>query len=283
MKTITFTCEIITPLFLAGADGTTPELRAPSIKGALRFWWRAMNGHLSLTKLKQREAEIFGGTETGQGRSKVIIRFSDEKLETSEVKLVPHKNFKLPAFKTGQKFTVHLSLVADHENFNAEQLKALFILTCTLGGLGKRTRRGMGSIRIKEIDKVAFSYTTLKEIFNHLEKINKGKFRLDKEGLIRSNFGQPENYPYIKQIQLGSRTVDLMKISTATHNFKGTKNYEPSLGYAGRDGRFASPIYVSMILVGNELRPIITTLNAVPDKGHPDPKLQEEFRNAILL
>lgn len=281
MKTITFTCETITPMFLAGADGTTPELRAPSIKGALRFWWRAMNGHLPLAELKQRETEIFGGTER---RSKFIIQVPNKELQFSEVKLVPHhhKSFKPPAFKIGQTFTVHLG-VADNQNFNAEQLKALFILVCTLGGFGKRTRRGMGSIRLKEIDKVAFSCTTLKEIFNHLEKINKGKFRLDQEGLILSNFGQPENYPYIKQIQLGSRTVDLMKISTATHDFKGTKNYEPSLGYAGKDGRFASPIYASMILVGNELRPIITTLNAVPDKGHPDPKLQEEFRNAILL
>jgi len=34
-------------MFLAGADGVTPELRAPSIKGAMRFWWRACNGHLS--------------------------------------------------------------------------------------------------------------------------------------------------------------------------------------------------------------------------------------------
>jgi len=280
MKTITFTCETITPLFLAGADSsTTPELRAPSIKGALRFWWRAMNGHLPLAELKQQEAEIFGGTEK---RSKFIIQVPNKELQFSEVKLVPHKNFKSPAFKTGQEFTVHLYFV-DNENFDAEQLKALFILVCTLGGLGKRTRRGMGSIRITVIDKVAFSCTTLKEIFNYLEKINNGKFRLDQEGLILSNFGQPESYPYIKQIQLGSKTVDLMKISTTTHDFKGKKNYGYSLGYAGKDGRFASPIYVSMILVDNELKPIITTLNAVSNRSDANLNLQEQFKNAILL
>jgi len=58
-------------MFLSGADGQTPELRPPSIKGALRFWWRAMNGHLSLEELKKKEDEIFGGTE---GRSKVVIQ-----------------------------------------------------------------------------------------------------------------------------------------------------------------------------------------------------------------
>ncbi len=50
-------------MFLAGADGTTPELRAPSIKGALRFWWRAMNGHLSLEELRKQESDLFGNTE----------------------------------------------------------------------------------------------------------------------------------------------------------------------------------------------------------------------------
>jgi len=47
-------------MFLAGADGKTPELRAPSIKGAVRFWWRAMNGCLSIKDLKEKESEIFG-------------------------------------------------------------------------------------------------------------------------------------------------------------------------------------------------------------------------------
>ncbi len=88
MQSITFTCEVITPMFLAGADGTTPELRPASIKGALRFWWRAMNGHLvgengDLTTLKNREAEIFGGSGKGQGRSKVVIRVQSEPIETS--------------------------------------------------------------------------------------------------------------------------------------------------------------------------------------------------------
>lgn len=35
MNTITFKCETVTPMFMAGADGKEPELRAPSIKGVL--------------------------------------------------------------------------------------------------------------------------------------------------------------------------------------------------------------------------------------------------------
>lgn len=63
MKTITFTCETITPMFLGGANPNEVELRPPSIKGALRFWWRAMHGDWDLDKLKTEEAKLFGGTE----------------------------------------------------------------------------------------------------------------------------------------------------------------------------------------------------------------------------
>ena len=48
MESQEFEVEIVTPLFLGGADPNKAELRAPSIKGALRFWWRALNPHFSL-------------------------------------------------------------------------------------------------------------------------------------------------------------------------------------------------------------------------------------------
>ena len=77
MKAITFECETITPMFLTGADGRTPELRPPSIKGAMRFWWRAMNGHLPLDKLKEEESKIFGASNRKIGRSRVVIKNQD--------------------------------------------------------------------------------------------------------------------------------------------------------------------------------------------------------------
>ncbi len=87
MHTITFTCETITPMFLSGADGTTPELRAPSIKGALRFWWRAMNGHLSLSELKKQEGEIFGDNNN---RSKFTLFIKEVNLQKGEAAPTPH-------------------------------------------------------------------------------------------------------------------------------------------------------------------------------------------------
>ena len=44
MQTIKETYSIVTPMFIGGADqNPTDGIRPPSFKGALRFWWRAMN------------------------------------------------------------------------------------------------------------------------------------------------------------------------------------------------------------------------------------------------
>jgi CRISPR-associated protein Cmr1 len=39
-----FEVEVVTPMFLGGANNLEAELRVPSIKGMLRFWWRATCG-----------------------------------------------------------------------------------------------------------------------------------------------------------------------------------------------------------------------------------------------
>lgn len=42
MHTIEATYRIVTPMFLGDADQKATNIRPPSIKGALRFWWRAL-------------------------------------------------------------------------------------------------------------------------------------------------------------------------------------------------------------------------------------------------
>ena len=91
MKTVTFSCETITPMFMYGADDKTPELRPASIKGVMRFWWRAINGDLPLDKLKKQEDEIFGSTERRSSFSIKIknYRFQNNKiLGTFEIKFL---------------------------------------------------------------------------------------------------------------------------------------------------------------------------------------------------
>jgi len=295
MQTITFECETITPMFLAGADGQTPELRAPSIKGALRFWWRAMNGHLGLEDKKDRdgkiiqkglktiEGEIFGSTS---GRSKVIIRIQAQKVHKEKTSPLPHKqrSFEKEAFSKGSAFTVHLSLTktVSHNGvvFNLQSLAALFTLVSILGGLGNRSRRGFGSFKI-----INQEYPqTLESILKHLHFISP-HFKLAKETtFIFSEKQMFSEYPYIEKIELGRSKAEVLKrIGQTTHKLskKWGKQYAYSLGHSNR---LASPLYVSVIDSLQGLRPIITSLKTVTEKKYQQPSvnLQQEFKNTIL-
>ncbi len=290
MHTITFTCETITPMFLSGADGTTPELRAPSIKGALRFWWRAMNGHLSLSELKKQEGEIFGDNNN---RSKFTLFIKEVNLIPDNAAPTPHRGYTMPCIKEGSTFEVILNIPVETKQWNIEKCKALFELTCILGDFGKRARRGMGSVHItnceitnnhsKSDSQWKQTPVTIPHIHRLLQTFS-SFYTLRNGAIYHSYSGSMQYYPWIKQIQLGEPNANLlMTISQTTHNIKGANSfqYEASLGHA-KGGRFASPVYVSV--VKGSLKPIITSLNTIPDRNSRDIslRLQEDFKNAIL-
>ncbi len=43
MTVINATYRIVTPMFIGNAEQKADSVRPPAIKGALRFWWRALN------------------------------------------------------------------------------------------------------------------------------------------------------------------------------------------------------------------------------------------------
>ena len=68
---------VTTPLFGSGADHNRPELRLPSFKGVLRFWWRALawsrlQGDLAAM---QREEDLLFGS-AGGGQSRLVMRLA---------------------------------------------------------------------------------------------------------------------------------------------------------------------------------------------------------------
>ncbi|MCS3901815.1 type III-B CRISPR module RAMP protein Cmr1 [Methanococcus voltae] len=58
-ETLNFNCEIISPIFCYGADKESPEIRASSIRGALRFWWRALQPELTKEEFEKFLKETF--------------------------------------------------------------------------------------------------------------------------------------------------------------------------------------------------------------------------------
>ncbi len=154
MDKVSFELEVVTPLFLGGADGKTAELRPPSIRGAMRFWFRAMMGRIvggDIKAMKELEADVFGDTDKA---SSVILRLGNVNLNKDSYNPLPHKStgFKFEGFKPDQKFNLTLSVRSSKDVQNLEIAVMSFLLLVNLGGIGKRSRRGFGSLRILKFD-----------------------------------------------------------------------------------------------------------------------------------
>jgi len=279
MKSLSFDCEVITPMFMAGADKDKgiPELRPSEFKGMMRFWWRAVKAVDDINRLKQEEAKIFGGAGENQGKRKFQIMTLKRSLSTNKFKPILHKTFhktfKFNGFSPGSSF--RLVIKSDNEKI-LRLVKDVFLIATILGGFGKRSRRGFGSIRVLNVSNDV-SLQFILDILNKIEPIyfiNKNKIANSKK--------TKANYPWIKEVEIGKPNKDvkslLRKISQASHDYK-----DVSLGNA--NPRMASPVYVSIINVGsNNYAPIITTLNSYfpPRYPKPDFSKQKSFKEAIL-
>lgn len=205
METNRFKCEIVTPMFLAGADRRTPELRSASIKGALRFWWRAMHGHLPTRDLHKQEAALFGGVGDNPQKSRIIIRTSQQLLK-SEKTLFPEANYyvttkgqrrsinlleylaygtydynkqsKVNQFNRGyysvkQKFDIIVSM-PDEPIINKSVFHSLFLISI-FGGLGARNRNGYGRFYVEDLQNNS-DYVDLILFIKSLKKGNRADY-----------------------------------------------------------------------------------------------------------
>jgi CRISPR-associated protein Cmr1 len=164
MDKIIFNCKIITPLFMSGADSSKLEIRPPSIKGLIRFWWRAMHGELSLQELRKYEGKIFGSVDDNPRRSNILLKTkgqpNNNDVENNPQRLSSNINTdypgikyllysvlsikKQPYIKPGFGFT--LELCAKDKKVIEEAVHAFWCLTF-FGALGSRSRRGAGCIK----------------------------------------------------------------------------------------------------------------------------------------
>ncbi len=172
MTQFSVNCEIVTPLFLGGANSNKAELREASIKGMLRFWWRALYGDEDYKTMRERESEIFGSTE---GKSRVEI--SVESNLKPELKNLPkgktikgkgypisiidylgygfydHQKgkgniYKREFFEPGRKFKVKVIIDQQHMKEIEKSLCCLF----KFGGLGSRSRNGFGCLNCSDFN-----------------------------------------------------------------------------------------------------------------------------------
>ncbi len=183
MDKVKFSCQIITPMFMFGASPLEPELRPASIKGMMRFWWRAMRTEDNMEALREREENIFGGIGGKAGKSKVriivnadtcgsanlssswdLIKYGWVQSKNGRPYKKPLKGFEgvhylfypmflstqeRPCFAPGATFEITILSQCKDALKNA---LAAFWLSVNLGGFGSRSRRGAGNVAVKSVD-----------------------------------------------------------------------------------------------------------------------------------
>ncbi|MCR4430970.1 MAG: type III-B CRISPR module RAMP protein Cmr1 [Tepidanaerobacteraceae bacterium] len=172
MKEYRVKCRILTPLIMSGADSYKVELREPSIKGMLRWWYRFWKGpHTSsLDELKKKESNIWGSQDNASRlRLKITSRLSESDTETAFLCMnvrrkkegdVPkaYNHIKRKSFSPSKIFDLSFFYLPQQENIVIDDLKKTLWLISSLGGLGARWRRGFGSISIDELEKHGENY-----------------------------------------------------------------------------------------------------------------------------
>ena len=192
LDTLSATYKLVTPMFMAGAEQQRAELRLPSIKGALRFWWRALawdgfKGELpnlkeNLDEIKKLEKKLFGSSDEKFGQSSFLMTLQMGKYSF----LSPPKQLKdegqivgpgarylgygvMEAFASGKKgtkeaeltrpcydsaeFTIKILFRKTHGAKERKSILTTFKALGLFGSLGSKARKGYGSLALLKLEK----------------------------------------------------------------------------------------------------------------------------------
>jgi CRISPR-associated protein Cmr1 len=200
MTVLTATYRIVTPMFIGNAEQKADSVRPPSIKGALRFWWRALNwgrclwdvrGQESeaLKRLYQEEARLFGSAAdedgAGQGRFLLNIQYAGRSLEPEQLPPANSghqyllgqglyhfsKKYLRSALEPGE-LRLRLLFRAKTPNEDQKSVAQALLIMGLLGGIGSRARKGFGSLAIQALEgtdlRVPNNFDALRETLTRL-------------------------------------------------------------------------------------------------------------------
>lgn len=184
MQTITAHFKLVTPMFMGSANPKKAELRLSSINGVLRFWFRALAWDRlkgNMARIKQIESHVFGGIDSKDARKhSFLMRFCSRNFQINQQGSAISKikepvglsylgygcvNFRHTtdrgSFTPDSSFAVKLHFRHSIDNnpiSEKTEVKASDILLdafkgiSLLGGLGSRSRRGYGSVKLSALE-----------------------------------------------------------------------------------------------------------------------------------
>jgi CRISPR-associated protein Cmr1 len=178
LSEISVRLEVVTPILGGGFQTRMVDdidvIRAVTVRGHLRFWWRALRGHEfgSPADLHAAESALWGRAATDEGgRSAVEIRVEVEQpgtIDDSDIRLYDSKDGQAtrgayalwparaekekgqiktppaPRRTPGTRFRLTLIEPENRESEIRNVVRAWILF----GGYGSRTRRGLGSFKV---------------------------------------------------------------------------------------------------------------------------------------
>lgn len=179
-------CEFITPCFCAGANQAVAELRAPAIRGQVRWWFRVLGGSAG------DEARLYGGTAGNRSVASAFMvrcRLAAEPPKWNPPKFNPSSDLGYllyfaqaadkkrwnpkGALAAGTAFTLHFSWChAPPVSEAARQLHQLAVEAfLTLGSFGLRATRGLGAF---VCDKFSVDANSLRQLCQRIQQAQPG-------------------------------------------------------------------------------------------------------------
>lgn len=193
--------KIATPMFLGGEDQKVDntQFRNASFKGALRFWWRALNWGAALkdagnqqagalTLLHEREGKLFGLASDSDNSRQSCVQIQSELHGATVAQtnlpnhtyllgmgLYKHNKGLLRDYLQGGNLTIRLTFKLQTKEEDIASVQQAAITLGLLGGLGSRSRRGFGSLALQKIERPGQpvrEFTTIENITDFIQSLD---------------------------------------------------------------------------------------------------------------
>lgn len=286
MIKLEYECEVLTPMVIGGAGEETTEIRVPSVKGMLRYWWRVMQAYSGITDinlLRDKEGMLFGciGEKGKALKSNVSVRsfLQEEPKIDQNVNFFRYARGKKSSNKAGLdkgtrfiiQFIINDLPYSTESNKNlssidiAKEVQNSFETLALLGGLGRRTRRGFGVFKINKKtqtiirqgkkDKTILPCISIDDLIK--KKGRKSTYGLHVEKILtfKSVYDNVEDILEIID-KISHEQRDVLAKQYPNHIGK-------ALGSANKHQ--SSPLYISVFQHNNKYRLVLTVLAIKPD------------------
>lgn len=181
------------------------EMRIPSLKGLLRYWWRSLQQEVSPQQLLTKEQALFGGTGSSSGKKSLVsLTIQPSMKSTAKAPICPHKRMAMSyAIEPKQQFSISLRVLKkDQQYFDLFMAYLRFMMM--ISGFGQRARRGAGAVQMvdqKWKTKQDFQHE-LQEVLRLLKKDHLFEFPNHSSCLLKSK-KKAGNVPMLCHVWIG--------------------------------------------------------------------------------